>query len=113
MCAPALSRKPALRLRAPASATTAGVRPQVSRGAVPTDRVFWPAGGDETVGWVTRRVLSHLGTDNISQVPAVADRIWVLRAGRLVAHMAAEETNHAEIVEHITGMTRPGAREPS
>jgi simple sugar transport system ATP-binding protein len=52
-------------------------------------------------------IVSH----NIPQVLAVADRIWVLRAGRLVAHMAADETNHAEIVEHITGMTRPGTRD--
>jgi ABC-type sugar transport system ATPase subunit len=45
-------------------------------------------------------IVSH----NIPQVLAVADRIWVLRAGRLVAHMVAGETNHAEIVGHITGM---------
>ena len=47
-------------------------------------------------------VVSH----NIPQVLAVADRIWVLRAGRLVAHRTAAETNHAEIVGHITGVTR-------
>jgi simple sugar transport system ATP-binding protein len=50
-------------------------------------------------------IVSH----NIPQVLAVADRIWVLRAGRLVTHMPAEQTNHAEIVEHITGMIRPEA----
>jgi ABC-type sugar transport system ATPase subunit len=47
-------------------------------------------------------IVSH----NIPQVLAVADRIWVLRAGRLVAHMLAGETNHTAIVEHITGMSR-------
>jgi simple sugar transport system ATP-binding protein len=46
-------------------------------------------------------IVSH----NIPQVLAVADRIWVLRAGRLVAHRLAGETNHADIVGHITGMT--------
>jgi ABC-type sugar transport system ATPase subunit len=46
-------------------------------------------------------IVSH----NIPQILAVADRIWVLRAGRLVAHRLARETNHAEIVGHITGMT--------
>ena len=46
-------------------------------------------------------IVSH----NIPQILAVADRIWVLRAGRLVAHRLASETNHADIVGHITGMT--------
>jgi ABC-type sugar transport system ATPase subunit len=48
-------------------------------------------------------IVSH----NIPQILAVADRIWVLRAGRLVAHRLAGETNHADIVGHITGMTLP------
>src|SRR5215470_5249223 len=46
-------------------------------------------------------VVSH----NIPQILAVADRIWVLRAGRLVAHRLARETTHADVVAHITGMT--------
>jgi len=46
-------------------------------------------------------IVSH----NIPQILAVADRIWVLRAGRLVAHRLASETNHGDIVGHITGMT--------
>jgi simple sugar transport system ATP-binding protein len=46
-------------------------------------------------------IVSH----NIPQVLAVADRIWVLRAGRLVAHRLASETSHADLVGHITGMT--------
>ena len=53
-------------------------------------------------------IVSH----NIPQVLAVADRIWVLRAGRLVAHLTAGQTSHAEIVEHITGMTRAHAGAP-
>jgi len=46
-------------------------------------------------------IVSH----NIPQVLAVADRVWVLRAGRLVAHRRADETSHADLVGHITGMT--------
>src|SRR5262245_43271490 len=46
-----------------------------------------------------------LVSHNIPQVLAVADRVWVLRAGRLVAHRLAGETSHADIVGHITGMT--------
>src|SRR5215831_16962249 len=46
-------------------------------------------------------IVSH----NIPQILAVADRIWVLRAGRLVAHRLARETTHADVVAHITGMT--------
>jgi ABC-type sugar transport system ATPase subunit len=46
-------------------------------------------------------IVSH----NIPQILAVADRIWVLRAGRLVAHRLARETSHADVVAHITGMT--------
>ena len=46
-------------------------------------------------------IVSH----NIPQVLAVADRIWILRAGRLVAQRLASETTHADIMGHITGMT--------
>lgn len=46
-------------------------------------------------------IVSH----NIPQILAVADRVWVLRGGRLVAHRLARETNHADIVGQITGMT--------
>jgi ABC-type sugar transport system ATPase subunit len=46
-------------------------------------------------------IVSH----NIPQVLAVADRVWVLRAGRLVAHRLASETSHADLVGQITGMT--------
>src|SRR5205823_6561481 len=45
-------------------------------------------------------LISH----NIPQVLAVADRIWILRAGRLVSHKLAADTSHTEIVGHITGM---------
>jgi simple sugar transport system ATP-binding protein len=46
-------------------------------------------------------IVSH----NIPQILAVADRVWVLRVGRLVAQRLVSETNHADIVGHITGMT--------
>jgi len=46
-------------------------------------------------------IVSH----DIPQILAVADRIWVLHAGRLVAHRLASETSHADLVGHITGMT--------
>jgi len=46
-------------------------------------------------------IVSH----NIPQILSVADRIWVLRGGRLVAHRLARETTHADVVAHITGMT--------
>ena len=49
-------------------------------------------------------IVSH----NIPQILAVADRVWVLRAGRLVAHRLASETNHADLVGHITGMPLAG-----
>ena len=46
-------------------------------------------------------IVSH----NIPQILAVADRIWILRGGRLVAQRLVNETDHADIVGHITGMT--------
>ena len=49
---------------------------------------------------MTVLLVSH----NIPQVLEIADRVWILRAGRLVAHSLASETNHAEVVSHITGM---------
>jgi ABC-type sugar transport system ATPase subunit len=49
---------------------------------------------------MTVLLVSH----NIPQVLEIADRVWILRAGRLVAHSLAAETNHAEVVSHITGM---------
>jgi ABC-type sugar transport system ATPase subunit len=48
---------------------------------------------------LTVLLVSH----NIPQVLEIADRIWILRAGRLVAHSQANQTNHAEVVSHITG----------
>jgi len=54
---------------------------------------------------MTVLLVSH----NIPQVLEIADRVWILRAGRLVAHSLASETNHAEVVNHITGMYSEGS----
>ncbi len=51
-------------------------------------------------------VISH----NLGDVFAVADYIDVLYLGRMVGHLDAKQTNHAEVVAYITGaMSQEGA----
>jgi len=47
-------------------------------------------------------MISH----NMEEVFAVADRIVVLRLGRLAADLRAEEATHDEVVGYITGAIR-------
>ena len=50
-------------------------------------------------------VVSH----NLADVFRVADRIVVLRLGRLAGRLKTEETTHEEVVARITGASRAGA----
>lgn len=54
-------------------------------------------------------IVSH----NIPQVLEVADHIWVLRGGRLVAGVAARQTTHNEVVRLITGVAEAERAAPA
>ena len=45
-------------------------------------------------------VISH----NLDHVLSVADTVWVLRRGRMVAHLTGDEISSSNLVRHITGL---------
>ena len=74
--------------------------PTAALGVRESERVL-----EEIIKLVKRNVAILLVSHNIPQVLEVSDHIWILRAGRLVAHLKTAETNHAEVVAHITGIS--------
>ncbi len=53
-------------------------------------------------------IISH----NLEQVMRLSDRIWVMRAGRVVAGMPTSQASKEDLVSMITGLHDEGARRP-